>query len=981
MSEFTAAPPEAAGQARVASGGATTPVAVIGMAGRFPGADGITEFWHNIVHGVESVRELSPGELRAAGLDENAVADPARVAVAADLADADLFDARFFGITARDAALMDPQHRLLLTCAWEAMEDAGLAPGQTGGRTGVYAAGSISTYLLNQVLQSAAHSGEELTYPALLGNDKDFLATRISYRLDLTGPSMSVGTACSGSLTALHLACAALDRGECETALVGGVSITFPQTAGHLHQEGGILSKEGHCRPFDAGSDGTVKGNGCGVVVLKPLADALADGDRVYAVVRGTATNNDGSDKIGYTAPGPAGQQAVIQQALAASNVPADTIGYVETHGTGTALGDPLELRALAAAHRAADGPAPGCAIGSVKANIGHLDAAAGVAGLIKTVLALYHGTVPPLVGYRTPNPHLGLGALPYEVPTGQAVRRPLRAAAVSSFGIGGSNVHCVLEAPPEPAPAPPRDADPGTDTALPVVLSAKDDDDLREVARALRDHLDRERPALPDLARTLFAGRRAMSARHAFTATSVAGVRAGLDAFLGAGPALPAPPEGDAAEAAATVVREWNAGREPGGWAFGPARTVSLPSYPFRRTRHWIEADEPATGDATAVAPEAPRNPDEIRAQVLVLLEQRLGVAGIAPEDDFFELGGDSLLAVEIGSVLRKSVGDDFDFERFATLRAVGEMTDYAVSTAARTPAAPDAPRTAGPAAPAAPSGAPVGRVLHVRGGRGPGGEARGSEGPGGEGRTLFLVHPAGGTNFVYFRLALHSGTSRPLAAVSYPDRRAGRPDTLRDLAALYVAQIRAEQPHGPYLLGGYSFGGNVLFEMALQLRAAGEEVGPLLMIDSHPPEAYVGGHVTDAEFDAAVPLLLESATESEEQAELLIKEGFVEAWRHNHDLLKGYYPDRRFDGDAVLVLARDEEDGALLDTMHIRRTDKVRSWGAHIAGRVDVLSTPGDHFTIFEDGHRLKELAVVFDAALDLLAEGAGEQEDAHA
>ncbi|MEW2068772.1 beta-ketoacyl synthase N-terminal-like domain-containing protein [Streptomyces sp. NPDC007346] len=959
MSEFTAAPPGAPGPDRAARRGAATPIAVIGMAGRFPGATGIAEFWNNIVNGVESVRELSPAELRAAGLDETAVADPARVAVAADLADADLFDARFFGITARDAALTDPQHRLLLTCAWEAMEDAGLVPGRTGGRTGVYAAGSISTYLLSQVLQSSAHTGEELTYPALLGNDKDFLATRVSYRLDLTGPSMSVGTACSGSLTALHLACAALDRGECETALVGGVSITFPQTAGHLHQEGGILSQEGHCRPFDARSDGTVKGNGCGVVVLKPLADALADGDRVYAVVRGTAANNDGSDKIGYTAPGPAGQQAVVRQALAASGVPADTIGYVETHGTGTALGDPLELRALAAAHRAADGPAPGCAIGSVKANIGHLDAAAGVAGLIKTALALHHGVVPPLVGYESPNPHLGLASLPYDVPTGEAVRRPLRAAAVSSFGIGGTNVHCVLEAPPEQAPS--VRPDPGT--PLPVVLSALDQEDLRDVARALRAHLDEAEPALPDLARTLFAGRRAMPARHAFTASSTADVRAGLDAFLGTGPALPA---GEGAGEAEKAVRAWNGGEEPGAWAFGPARTVSLPAYPFRRTRHWIEADRPATGDAVAAGPEPVRGPDEIRAQVIALLEQRLGVAGITPEDDFFELGGDSLLAVEIGSVMRKSLGGDFDFERFAGLSVIGEMTEYAVATAAPLPSAPAAPRVQDLAAPAVPAGTPVGRVLRVREG---------------EGRTLFLVHPAGGTNFVYFRLALHSGTSRPLAAASFPDREAGRPDTLRELAALYVAQVRAEQPHGPYLLGGYSFGGNVLFEMALQLRAAGEEVGPLLMIDSHPPEAYVGGHVTETEFDAAVPLLLESATENEEQAELLVKEGFVDAWRHNHDLLKGYYPDRRFDGDAVLILARDEEDGALLDTMRIRRADKVRSWGVHIAGRIEVLTTPGDHFTIFEEGTRLKELAVVFDAALDRLAETAAAKDGTHA
>ncbi len=924
--------------------GRALPVAVVGMAGRFPGADSVPRFWENLLAGRESVRRFSPDELRAAGVPEEVAADAGHVPAGADLADADVFDERFFGISPREAALMDPQHRLLLTCAWEALEDAGTRPDWSGGRIGVFAGTSLSTYLLAQVLRSADHADQALSYPVLLGNDKDFLATRVAYRLDLTGPALGVATACSSSLTAVHLACAALQRGDCDAALVGGVSVTVPQTTGYPYQEGGILSRDGHCRVFDAASDGTVKGNGVGMVVLKPLDRALADGDRIYAVVRGTAVNNDGSDKIGFTAPGPAGQQAVIEAALRVSGVPASDVGYVEAHGTGTALGDPLELRALAAAHRAAGGPAPDCAVGSLKANVGHLDAAAGVAGLIKAALVLHHQTVPPQINYTAPNPHIGLDTLPYTVPTvADGPRRTaLRAAAVSSFGLGGTNAHCVLEAAP-PA-GPDRPAAPGT--RHPVVLSAKDDHGLREVARRLRDHLAgaAPRPAPRDLAYTLLAGRQPMPVRHAFTAAGTDDVLAGLEAFLDGradGPAA-------GADTAGAAVRAWLSGRDlppdewDRDWGFDAARKVALPSYPFRRNRHWIDADA-APAPTAAPAADGPVTEGVTRERFTALLEKHLGVTGIAPEDDYLDLGGDSMLAVEVATALRDDFGIAVDLDVFGRLRTVGGVADHVVSLTG-----------------SGGTGTDTGRVVTVR--------------PG-EGRTLFLVHPAGGTNFVYFRLAVHSRSTVPLAAVTHPTREEERPATLRELAALYVRQIRREQPHGPYMLGGYSFGGNVLFEMALQLRAAGEDVETLLMLDTHPPEAYVGGHIGDDEFERAVPLLLGSAAADEEQAELLRREGFVAAWRHNHDLLKGYYPDRRFDGGIVLVAAEEDEDGSLLDTMRIRRLDKASSWAEHADGPVEVLKTPGDHFTMFEEGARLKALAATFDQALERLGGGSGQ------
>lgn len=909
------------GSTPAATGGA---VAIVGMAGRFPGAATTDELWQGLLDGVESVRRFSEEEMAAAGVSPEQIASAGRVPRGADLDDADLFDAGFFGVTQRDARLMDPQHRVFLTCAWQAMEDAGLAAHDAGGPVGVFASTSMSTYLLANVLRSAEYADAALSYPVLLGNDKDFLATRVSYKLDLRGPSMTVQSACSSSLTAVHLACQALARGEVRAALAGGVSITFPQTSGYEYQEGGILSRDGHCRVFDARSAGTIKGNGCGVVVLKRLADALEDGDRVYAVIRGTAVNNDGSDKIGFTAPGPQGQRAVIRAAVEASGIPAAHVGYVETHGTGTVVGDPLELHALSAAYREAGGPAPDCTIGSLKANVGHLDAAAGVTGLIKAALALFHQKVPRQINYDTPNPHLRLDDQPYTVPT-ETVEHPpaapLRAAAVSSFGLGGTNAHAVLAAPP--VRQEPPAGQPGV--PYPVVLSARDAEALAGQGRALRALLDGpEPPAVRDIAYTLFTGRALLPVRHVFTAATHDELRAGLDALLAGAPTHSALPEG--------------------GWAHGPALKTSLPGYPFRPERHWIEpdlgagavaaapAETPAAGAAKSIAAAAPEAADDdVLEHVVELLEQGLGMDQIAPDDDFYALGGDSMLAVEMVTALRSAFGIELDIDEFARLRTPDEMAAHI--RAARSGTA------------AAHSG-----ITPVRDG---------------EGTPVYLVPPAGGTNFLYFRLADQTAQGAPLRALSFPTDPAVRPGTLRELAALYVEWIRREQPQGPYRLGGYSFGGNVAFEMALQLQKSGERVDLLVMLDAHVPETYVGGHLDEEEFRAVFPVLFEAAAVRGVDPQMLREQGFLDVWQHNHDLLKGYYPDRRFAGDLVLLQAEEPEGEALLDALRMNPRDKS-VWGAHITGHLQVAKVPGDHFSMFDEGDRIARLGAALGSAL---------------
>jgi amino acid adenylation domain-containing protein len=494
-------------------------VAVVGLAGRFPGAGSVEELWEKLRTGTELITFYSREELTAAGVEPELLDRPDYVPAKARLADVDKFDAAFFGLSPREAEILDPQHRLFLEAAWEALEDAGYDP-QRAGRVGVFAGQSVNSYLLFNLVSNPRVMNAVGFFQAVLGNDKDYLATRTSYKLGLKGPSLTVQTACSTSLVAVHLACRSLLDGECDMALAGGVSVSVPAETGYLYQQGSIVSPDGHCRAFDAQAQGTVPGNGLGIVVLKRLDDALRDGDTIRAVILGSALNNDGADKVGYTAPSVDGQVDVLTSALARAGVDAGTIGYVEAHGTGTPLGDPIEVAALKSVFPA--DLAPGSvALGSIKTNLGHLDAAAGVTGLIKAVLSLENGEIPPSLHFGSPNPELGLEGSPFRVnaeaeawPRGTTPRR----AGVSSFGIGGTNVHVVLEE----APAISAAADRATERPHVLTLSARTETALDAASARLADHLRRhpEQP-LADVAWTLQAGRRAFPHRRVVVARS----------------------------------------------------------------------------------------------------------------------------------------------------------------------------------------------------------------------------------------------------------------------------------------------------------------------------------------------------------------------------------------------------------------------------------------------------------------------------
>ncbi|HEX3126202.1 MAG TPA: amino acid adenylation domain-containing protein, partial [Thermoanaerobaculia bacterium] len=655
---------------RVALGGDRR-IAIVGLAGRFHGAPDLNRFWENLRGGVESIRKLGREELEIQGVDPALIDDPAFVPVWSLPDGYDRFDARLFGFNPREAELLDPQHRVFLEVALEALEDAGW--GDPGGlAVGVFAGTGASAYLLRNLLASSeVRSADPLQF--MVGNIPDSLATRVSYKLDLQGPSYAVQSACSTSLLAVHAACQSLLMGECDMALAGGVSL--PLIPGYRHVENSITSPDGHCRAFDAAALGTVPGGGAGAVVLKRLEDALADGDTVRAVILGSAVNNDGALKVGYSAPSVEGQARVIAEALATASVHPEEIAYVEAHGTATPLGDTVEIAALTRAFRLRGSARSGyCALGSVKSNLGHLDAAAGVTGLIKTVLSIEHGEIPPSLHFARPNPQIDFEASPVYVNAGlqdwPRNGRPRR-AGVSSFGIGGTNVHIVLEEAP---PAPARVV---REEEHLLVLSAHTASALEEVTARLARHL-REHPDLDlgDVAWTLLQGRKAHRHRRTVRCRTLEEAVAALESL---------DPE-----------RVWTGVGEGPISEAGPRdgrRRIPLPTYPFERERFWVDANVSRLETAPSAlalherpalftAYVEPSTPAE-RA-VAAVWRELLGLREVGVHDSFFELGGHSLLGTQVTARLHQAFGVSLPLEVLFSHPTIAELASLLEGVAA---------------------------------------------------------------------------------------------------------------------------------------------------------------------------------------------------------------------------------------------------------------------------------------------------------
>ena len=567
-------------------------IAVIGMSGRFPGAPDVDQLWANLAAGKESIRFFTGDELAAGGVPANLRARPEYVPAHGYLEDTKLFDAAFFGYTPKEAEVIDPQQRLFLEESWHALEDAGYDPARYAGEIAVFAGTGMSQYLLDNLGPRLRQDRGTEAFALSLATDKDFVTTRVSYKLNLRGPSVNVNTACSTSLVAIHMAAKALLGGECDIALAGGVTLQLPPASGYLYQPGSIASPDGHCRAFAGDAAGTVGGSGAAVVVLKRLEEALADGDTIRAVIKGSAINNDGADKVGFTAPGMNRQRDVIRAALDRAGVSADSVRYVEAHGTGTPMGDPIEIGALSEAFKPDRPEIQGCFIGSIKSNIGHLDTAAGAAGFVKAVLALENGLIPPTLHCESPNSNIGFERTPFRVAQeltpwpGTGHRR----AGVSSFGIGGTNAHVVLEEAPATSKRVPRKSD-----VWCIPISARSVKSVLALAAKLARHLEEHSSVDPaDLWFTLAEGRRRFPARAVVLAASRTEAVAAIRALTEADIATPAVRSaGEEFESALAFAKVWLTAEQFETVPFlppGPHRRIPLPGYVFDREVYWVE-------------------------------------------------------------------------------------------------------------------------------------------------------------------------------------------------------------------------------------------------------------------------------------------------------------------------------------------------------------------------------------------------------
>lgn len=567
-------------------------IAVIGMACRFPGAKNIDQYWDNLCKGIESVHFFSDEELLKNGVLPEKLKDPNYVKAAPILEDVEYFDASFFKFSPGEANILDPQRRLFLECGWEVFEDAGYDPERYEGPVGVYASAGINQYLVNNIVPNNIIEvvGEQ---QYLISSDKDHLPTHLSYKLNLKGPSINVNTACSSSLVAIHLARQSLLLGECDMAVAGGSSIMVPHYVGYEHVEDSILSPDGHCRAFDAKGSGTIWGSGCGVVLLKRLKDAIEDGDNIRAVIRGSAVNNDGSQKVGFTAPSVEGQAEVVSIAIASAGLEPTDISYIEAHGTGTKLGDPIELSSLTEVFSSAGAANGTCAIGSVKPNIGHLGAAAGIAGFIKAVLAVENSTLPPSINFDTPNPKIDFDNTPFYVNTKLSKWDGLNGicrAGISALAVGGTNVHIVIEQKPKTLDKPVS-----SHKEFALVFSAKTAKALENILEQFADYID-ARPGLSaeSVAYTLQCGRAAFSNRKGLVCKSLdeaVGIIRNRDSRL----LLDAENVKELFDEKplTTYLKTWLSGGQVNWeelYEHKPTR-IPLPTYAFERQRYWIDA------------------------------------------------------------------------------------------------------------------------------------------------------------------------------------------------------------------------------------------------------------------------------------------------------------------------------------------------------------------------------------------------------
>jgi len=884
-------------------------IAIIGISGRFPGAENIDMFWKCLSEGRETLSTTS-------NIQSSQYVNKRGV-----LSEIEMFDASFFGMSEKEAEVIDPQQRLFLECAWEALESGGDSSENYSGSIGVYGGTSRSTYFLHHLLPHQKLMETLGDYLIRLGNEPDFLTTRVSYKLNLKGPSLAIQTACSTSLTAVCMACNHLLTYQCDMALAGGVSITLPQENGYKYQPEMIFSPDGACRPFDASAKGTVPSNGVGVVLLKRLEDAVADGDHIYAIIRGYGLNNDGSLKMGFSAPSVKGQKEAIQAAIAMADIDPATIGYIEAHGTGTILGDPIELTALTEAFSEKSVKPQFCAIGSLKSNMGHMMEAAGIAGLIKAALMLQQKQIPPTLHFTTPNPNIDFQKTPFylnrELKEWKEDRHPRR-AGVSSFGFGGTNAHVILEEAPKTAISE------SSESQL-LILSAKTSAALKKMSLRLKNFLlENPHLSLADIAYTLQVGRKAFEVRRAFICRDLQEAIACLDRFENSpseeGPLL-------------KLKNAWLAGESIDWFLLHKEKRnrIPLPTYPFEKKRYWI--DPPTKNDPEVKIKEGIQTTSlsSIEAILMEIWGEFLGSKSIGIEDDFFILGGDSLLAIQLLSAIEARCGITLSFNALYEHPTITQLATFITQC----------------------QGSLGSNLIKLKSGN--------------DQKTLFFIHAIDGGIFSYKALVdvlSFEGTIFGIEANITEKNH----QTIEEIAASYIVNIKKIQPIGPYSFFGASFGALIVYEMARQLKESGETVEWLGMLDVLHPEHDLIDWNDDL---AAMAFLLElfegketpieelKVLSTEEISKRLLSSIGLDAFPYSYqqkiytqiikhlEALKKYNP-KPYEGEVVFFEVKNR-------FFRAKDISLGETWKRSVNGSLIIHKVSGDHLSAMKNPHAI--------------------------
>lgn len=781
-------------------------IAVIGLSCRFPGSNNANEFWNNIASGTESIQRISPDRLNAYGVSRNLLSHPNYINACAFLNNIDKFDNDLFKISDLEAAAMDPQHRIFLQETYHALEDAGYSPDKYAGRIGIYAGSGPTQYyyelIRNNYFERHPQSRQLLYY---LGNEKDFLALRVAYALNLTGPAININLASATGLAVVVKACQSLMNDEADIMIAGASSVILPNQFGYIHESGNIFSADGHCRPFDKNSSGTVLGSGVGVLVLKRLDKAISDNDSIYAVLKGYAINNDGNRKIGFTAPSVQGQASCLKEALRIARIKANEIQYIEAHGTGTHLGDPIEIAALTEGFNLPDSNNNKyCAVGSVKANIGHAQSAAGMAGLIKMILSIKNKVIPPSINYQAPNPKINFDKTPFFVnvePTNW--NNGTRIGGVNALAMGGVNTHVIVAN---------IDSNSRQDSKFKyehniIPLSANSELSLSNIQKILISYLSKlpedllhDTSLFNSIAYTLQTGRKDLPIKAAYICNS-------LHNLLG----LLRNKTSNKPGCLDQIERKWLAG-ETINWDelySSTPQKISLPKYPFLQKSHWLlETDKSILGGESPTTNENTKSKaygfKEAIEKLSDIWARSLNLKNFNPHDDFASLGGDSLISLEIITEIEKQFGvtlsiDQFMQEKNVTnlSKVVANQSNYFETEATL-------------------------KYLNNY-----------SE----SNQNLFIIHPGSGELYFYNGLSEKLNNRINLVGISnnvFNDIANKSEISIYELAKKYIDLIKTLQPSGPYNLAGWSFGGVVAFEMACQLENDEHSVERLFLIDS---------------------------------------------------------------------------------------------------------------------------------------------------